>query len=190
MLGAWIEHQVHRMIPDNQDMTLISTITLLFSGTAILAGLFLIAVMFGIHQGFVPVYFALMDAQGFNSLFPILAMAGAGQAGGRSVCPLTDRLAPACTNQRRDYSRPAGDWRTAYLRCGATAPQAVHHCLHRRWDRWVFHRASGLAEANCRVKYGVWPLGVGVDCADDFPPGDFRRRDCYCLYSRKFTPRL
>ena len=32
--------------------------------------------MFGIHQGFVPVYFALMDAQGFNSLFPILALAG------------------------------------------------------------------------------------------------------------------
>ncbi|MDX7992722.1 PTS N-acetylmuramic acid transporter subunit IIBC [Xenorhabdus littoralis] len=50
-------------------------------GTAILAGLFLIAVMFGVHQGFVPVYFALMDAQGFNSLFPILAMAGAGQVG-------------------------------------------------------------------------------------------------------------
>ncbi|KPA51615.1 PTS system N-acetylmuramic acid transporter subunits IIBC [Photobacterium leiognathi subsp. mandapamensis] len=50
-------------------------------GSAILAGLFLISVMFGIHQGFVPVYFALMDAQGFNSLFPILAMAGAGQVG-------------------------------------------------------------------------------------------------------------
>jgi len=50
-------------------------------GTAVLAGLFLIAVVFGIHQGFVPVYFALMDAQGFNSLFPILAMAGAGQVG-------------------------------------------------------------------------------------------------------------
>ncbi|CAM3771343.1 PTS N-acetylmuramic acid transporter subunit IIBC [Xenorhabdus thuongxuanensis] len=50
-------------------------------GTAILAGLFLIAVMFGVHQGFVPVYFALMEAQGFNSLFPILAMAGAGQVG-------------------------------------------------------------------------------------------------------------
>ncbi|MDC9598533.1 PTS N-acetylmuramic acid transporter subunit IIBC [Xenorhabdus anantnagensis] len=50
-------------------------------GTAILAGLFLIAVMFGVHQGFVPVYFALMDVQGFNSLFPILAMAGAGQVG-------------------------------------------------------------------------------------------------------------
>ncbi|NAX21882.1 PTS N-acetylmuramic acid transporter subunit IIBC [Vibrio sp. V39_P1S14PM300] len=50
-------------------------------GAALLAGLFLISVVFGIHQGFVPVYFALMDAQGFNSLFPILAMAGGGQVG-------------------------------------------------------------------------------------------------------------
>ncbi|WP_200553256.1 PTS N-acetylmuramic acid transporter subunit IIBC [Kosakonia sp. LAM2021] len=50
-------------------------------GCAVLAGLFLIAVVFGVHQGFIPVYFALMDAQGFNSLFPILAMAGAGQVG-------------------------------------------------------------------------------------------------------------
>ncbi|MCV5216932.1 PTS N-acetylmuramic acid transporter subunit IIBC, partial [Escherichia coli] len=50
-------------------------------GAAILAGLFLISVVFGIHQGFVPVYFALMETQGFNSLFPILAMAGGGQVG-------------------------------------------------------------------------------------------------------------
>ncbi|MBY7959606.1 PTS N-acetylmuramic acid transporter subunit IIBC [Vibrio fluvialis] len=50
-------------------------------GAAVLAGLFLISVVFGIHQGFVPVYFALVEAQGFNSLFPILAMAGAGQVG-------------------------------------------------------------------------------------------------------------
>lgn len=50
-------------------------------GTAVLAGLFLVAVMLGIHQGFVPVYFALVESQGFNSLFPVLAMAGAGQIG-------------------------------------------------------------------------------------------------------------
>ncbi|STU98957.1 PTS system protein [Klebsiella pneumoniae subsp. pneumoniae] len=55
-------------------------------GSAVLAGLFLLAVMFGVHQGFVPVYFALVDAQGFNSLFPILAMAGAGQVGRRWRC--------------------------------------------------------------------------------------------------------
>ena len=50
-------------------------------GCAVLAGLFLIAVVFGVHQGFIPVYLALMDSQGFNSLFPILSMAGAGQVG-------------------------------------------------------------------------------------------------------------
>lgn len=55
-------------------------------GSAVLAGLFLLAVMFGVHQGFVPVYFALVDACGFNSLFPILAMAGAGQVGRRWRC--------------------------------------------------------------------------------------------------------
>lgn len=112
MLGAWIEKRVRRIMPDNLDMILTATLTLLITGavtfvvimpiggelfigmswlflhlngnpfgSAILAGLFLIAVVFGIHQGFVPVYFALMDAQGFNSLFPILAMAGAGQVG-------------------------------------------------------------------------------------------------------------
>lgn len=112
ILGAWIERQVRRVVPDNLDMILTSAITLLITGaitfvvimpigvelfkgmswlflhlngnpfgTAVLAGLFLIAVVFGIHQGFVPVYFALMDAQGFNSLFPILAMAGGGQVG-------------------------------------------------------------------------------------------------------------
>ncbi|KAA1195044.1 PTS N-acetylmuramic acid transporter subunit IIBC [Photorhabdus heterorhabditis] len=112
ILGAWVERQVRKVIPDNLDMILTSAITLLIMGaiaftvimplgsylfngmswlflhlngnpfgTAILAGLFLLAVMFGVHQGFVPVYFALMDAQGFNSLFPILAMAGGGQVG-------------------------------------------------------------------------------------------------------------
>ncbi len=112
IFGAWVERQVRKIIPDNLDMILTSSITLLITGamtyvvimpigvelfkgmswlflhlngnpfgTAALAGLFLIAVVFGIHQGFVPVYFALMDAQGFNSLFPILAMAGAGQVG-------------------------------------------------------------------------------------------------------------
>ncbi|MGL5949058.1 MAG: PTS N-acetylmuramic acid transporter subunit IIBC [Aeromonas sp.] len=112
IIGANVERQVRKFVPDSLDMILTSCITLLIMGavtfilimpvgvqlynamswlfinlngnpfgTAILAGLFLISVMFGIHQGFVPVYFALMDAQGFNSLFPILAMAGAGQVG-------------------------------------------------------------------------------------------------------------
>lgn len=50
-------------------------------GTALLSGVFLVAVMLGIHQGFIPVYFALIEAQGFNSLFPVLAMAGGGLVG-------------------------------------------------------------------------------------------------------------
>lgn len=112
IIGAWIEKQLRRIIPDNLDMILTSLFTLVITGAityllimplggelfrgmswlfihlnnnpfgcALLAGLFLIAVMFGIHQGFIPVYFALMESQGFNSLFPILAMAGAGQVG-------------------------------------------------------------------------------------------------------------
>lgn len=112
IIGAWIEKQLRKIIPDNLDMILTSLFTLLITGAityllimplggelfkgmswlfihlnnnpfgcALLAGLFLVAVMFGIHQGFIPVYFALMETQGFNSLFPILAMAGAGQVG-------------------------------------------------------------------------------------------------------------
>jgi len=112
IMGAWVERQVRKVIPDSLDMILTSLITLLIMGavtfilimpiggvlfkgmswlfinlngnpfgSAVLAGLFLISVMFGIHQGFVPVYFALMDVQGFNSLFPILAMAGGGLVG-------------------------------------------------------------------------------------------------------------
>lgn len=50
-------------------------------GGGILAGLFLPSVMLGIHQGFVPVYQGLVETTGMNSLFPILAMAGAGQVG-------------------------------------------------------------------------------------------------------------
>nr|WP_232772458.1 PTS N-acetylmuramic acid transporter subunit IIBC [Psychromonas sp. Urea-02u-13] len=112
IMGAWVERQVRKFVPDSLDMILTSLITLLIMGamvfivimpigallfqgmswlfihlngnpigSAILAGLFLISVMFGIHQGFVPVYFALMETQGFNSLFPILAMAGGGLVG-------------------------------------------------------------------------------------------------------------
>ncbi len=50
-------------------------------GAAFLAGIFLISVVFGVHQGFVPVYAALLDQEGLNSLFAILAMGGAGQVG-------------------------------------------------------------------------------------------------------------
>ena len=50
-------------------------------GAAILAGVFLIAVIYGVHQCFIPIYFALLQYTGINGLFPILAMAGASQIG-------------------------------------------------------------------------------------------------------------
>jgi N-acetylmuramic acid-specific PTS system IIC component len=50
-------------------------------GDALLAGIFLICVVFGIHQGFLPVYFALMVKYNINTLFPVLALAGASQVG-------------------------------------------------------------------------------------------------------------
>ncbi|AGR42251.1 PTS transporter subunit EIIC [Spiroplasma diminutum] len=50
-------------------------------GAAFLAGIFLFAVAFGVHQGFLPVYFALIQETKVNGLFPILAMAGAAEVG-------------------------------------------------------------------------------------------------------------
>ncbi|STJ51893.1 N-acetylmuramic acid-specific PTS system EIIBC component [Escherichia coli] len=81
-------------------------------GCAVLAGLFLIAVVFGVHQGFIPVYLALMDSQGFNSLFPILSMAGAGQVGAALALYWRAQTAQCATQSgtRGDYSRPAGRW--------------------------------------------------------------------------------
>lgn len=48
---------------------------------AILAGTFLPLVMTGLHQGLMPIHLELLDKYGLNPLFPILAMAGAGQVG-------------------------------------------------------------------------------------------------------------
>ncbi|MFO6285389.1 hypothetical protein ACLBVW_38180, partial [Pseudomonas aeruginosa] len=59
--------------------------------------------MFVTHQGFVPVYFALVDAQGFNSLFPILAVAGAGQVGAALALFWLPQLGP---HQRAQHPRP------------------------------------------------------------------------------------
>ncbi|WP_338983918.1 PTS transporter subunit EIIC [Spiroplasma endosymbiont of Othius punctulatus] len=50
-------------------------------GASVLAGIFLFAVVFGVHQGFLPIYFALIENTGVNGLFPILAMGGAAQVG-------------------------------------------------------------------------------------------------------------
>ncbi|WP_342268546.1 PTS transporter subunit EIIC [Spiroplasma endosymbiont of Aspidapion aeneum] len=48
---------------------------------AILAFIFLWLVVFGIHQGLTPIYLILISDTGLNTLFPIVAMAGAGQVG-------------------------------------------------------------------------------------------------------------
>ncbi len=50
-------------------------------GAFFLAVIFLTAVSFGIHQGFIPIYVILIEQIGVNSLFPILAMAGFSQIG-------------------------------------------------------------------------------------------------------------
>ncbi|AGM26330.1 PTS system N-acetylmuramic acid-specific EIIBC component [Spiroplasma syrphidicola EA-1] len=50
-------------------------------GAFVLAAIFLTAVAFGIHQGFVPIYAMMIQQTGVNGLFPILAMAGMAQFG-------------------------------------------------------------------------------------------------------------
>ncbi|ATZ16292.1 N-acetylmuramic acid-specific PTS system IIC component [Entomoplasma freundtii] len=50
-------------------------------GAALLAGIFLFALALGVHQGFIPIYFALIDSTGVNGLFPIMAMGGVAQVG-------------------------------------------------------------------------------------------------------------
>lgn len=50
-------------------------------GAFVLASIFLIAVAFGVHQGFVPIYAILIAQTGVNGLFPILGMAGMAQFG-------------------------------------------------------------------------------------------------------------
>lgn len=47
----------------------------------ILAGTFLPIVMTGLHQALIPIHFQLIQEIGYTPLFPILAMAGAGQVG-------------------------------------------------------------------------------------------------------------
>jgi PTS system sucrose-specific IIC component len=53
---------------------------------AVLAGTFLPLVLTGLHQGLVPIHVELVQAHGYNALFPILAMAGVGQVGLRLPC--------------------------------------------------------------------------------------------------------
>ncbi|ARU91856.1 PTS system N-acetylmuramic acid-specific EIIBC component [Spiroplasma clarkii] len=48
---------------------------------AILAGVWLWLVVFGVHQGATPIYLMLIADTGLNTLFPLVAVAGAGQVG-------------------------------------------------------------------------------------------------------------
>ncbi|MFE0192372.1 PTS transporter subunit EIIC [Streptomyces sp. NPDC058989] len=47
----------------------------------VLGGLFLPLVMLGLHQALIPLHTTLIQQQGYTTLLPILAMAGAGQVG-------------------------------------------------------------------------------------------------------------
>lgn len=47
----------------------------------LLSALFLPMVLFGLHHGLIPIYAIQLEAMGGVSLFPVLAMAGAGQVG-------------------------------------------------------------------------------------------------------------
>ena len=60
---------------------------------AVLAGAFLPLVLTGLHQGLVPIHVELVQAHGYNALFPILAMAGVGQVGAAIAVLLKTRNA-------------------------------------------------------------------------------------------------
>lgn len=50
-------------------------------GAALLVGIFPFAAIFGVHQGFIPIYFMLIQDTGINTLFPIMCMAASAQIG-------------------------------------------------------------------------------------------------------------
>ena len=113
-LGAWLEKNLRRIVPEMFELFLTPFITVLTAGAAaifilqpiggaisdaigaaatgaissggavvgaILAGVWLPLVMFGVHQAFTPIHVDLISTYGVTILLPILAMAGAGQVG-------------------------------------------------------------------------------------------------------------
>ena len=113
-LGAWLEINLRKIIPDMFELFLTPLITVLVAGSAaifvlqplggtisdaigsaatgainsggaivgaVLAGVWLPLVMFGVHQAFTPIHVDLISTYGMTILLPILAMAGAGQVG-------------------------------------------------------------------------------------------------------------
>lgn len=61
----------------------------------VLAGTFAALVMFGLHQALIPIHATLIGQQGFSVLYPILAMAGGGQAGAAVAVYLRARGNPS-----------------------------------------------------------------------------------------------
>lgn len=165
-------------------------------GSAVLAGLFLLAVMFGVHQGFVPVYFALVDAQGLTRCFRYWPWPGPDRlarrwrfSGGRSTVLCCAR------RLKGNYPRLPGHRRTADLRRHAAAYEAVYHRLSRRRLRRFLSRAHRLDGAAGWPEYGVWPVGAGGAAADDLRQRDLRRNGGVCrraggLLSLRICPHL
>ena len=77
----------------------------------ILAALFLPMVLLGLHHGLIPIYAVQLEAMGGVSLFPVLAMAGAGQVGAAIAIYL---IARRVKNERLKQvivgALPAGFW--------------------------------------------------------------------------------
>ncbi len=76
-LMCWIERQFRKLLPGSLELILNPLLTTVIT----LAGTFLPLVLTGLHQGLVPIHVELVQAHGYNALFPILAMAGVGQIG-------------------------------------------------------------------------------------------------------------
>jgi N-acetylmuramic acid-specific PTS system IIC component len=61
-------------------------------GCALLAGVFLLTLMFGVHTSFIPIYAIMYKdglGSGLNTIFPLLGMAGAAQVGAGFFLMLT-----------------------------------------------------------------------------------------------------
>ena len=139
-------------------------------GSAVLSGLFLISVMFGIHQGFIPVYFALIDSQGFNSLFPILSMAGAGQVG--ASIALFFKSQPQ-SNLRRQIKGAivAGLLGIGEpLIYGVTLPRIKPFVTASLGGAvgGFFFGTDWLFRISYWIKYGIWTFWIGKYTIDDF----------------------
>ncbi|MFE2411450.1 PTS transporter subunit EIIC [Kitasatospora sp. NPDC059408] len=61
----------------------------------LLGGTFGTLVMFGLHQALIPIHTTLIEHQGYSALYPILAMAGGGQAGAAVAVYLRARHNPS-----------------------------------------------------------------------------------------------